>query len=262
MNDLQKVTILVTFLFLTGCGLLPSRRDVIPTEQSKSFFQTSDDDYLDHLASLSTPLIRKIELVNLPVKVRQYLESIHKKISLNNELLLDPRLKPSINIIKDDRPFAFSLPKAQYFFSSEYLLRYITNEEIFVASLVHEMIRSHRAIYQKVAIVPVGTISIEQILGMTKIPLAVRSEVHQLTYFALKRSGYDPNSILNWLQVLNKNSLAFSLQLGDPRIISREEFSFKNFLVNQKVTGFDNFGEEKNSSAGFYELMNYLRRIR
>jgi hypothetical protein len=260
MKNIQKATILVVFLLLASCSVLRRDKDNGWIKHNQSLFEISDEDYLDHLASLSDPLREKIDTIKLPLRVQQYLESLHKQISLNNELLLNSRLKPRFYIIKDDRPFAFSLPKAQYFFSSEYLIRYIANEEIFVASFSHEIIRSHRAIYQKVAIIPVGTISIEQILGITKIPLAVRSEIHELTYFAIKRSGYDPNSILNWLQVLNKNSLAFSMQLGDPRIISREEFSFKNFLVNQKVTGIESLGEERNSSPGFYELINFLRR--
>jgi hypothetical protein len=77
----------------------------------------------------------------------------------------------------------------------------------------------------------------------------------------MRRAKRDASAYLNWLQTQNKNTLDFSMQLGDARSISREEFMFKNFLVSEGQVGFDGLEFEENSSPGFYVLLRELERI-
>lgn len=249
---------------LSSCALKDGMRPRrVEPAMGLELFTLKENDYRDLFASFSKILLEnaEIKIQSLSPKSTQYLAALHRQIVRNNELLLDPEIKPRFYIIRDKSPYFFSLPGGQYFFSSDYVLRFIVNEEVLVASLTHEMIRSHRSLYVKSDIVPTGVMTIERILALTRLPLEARQEIHKLSFVAVRRAGFDPSSILNWLQNINKNSLLFSMQLGDPRLVSREEFAFKNFLVSQNITEIDFMGRETNSSAGFYEMLNNLRVV-
>jgi hypothetical protein len=222
-----------------------------------------EDDYVDHLASLSQDYLSTpdVSSVTLSKRSQFYLENLYNKIVQNNELVFSKRQEPRFFIIKDETPFYFSLPKAQFFFSSGLIRRYFRNEELLVASLTHEIFKSHRAIYQKNTIVPLGYMQTERMLALTRVPVEVKVELNKLSFYAMRRAKRDASAYLNWLQTQNKNTLDFSMQLGDARSISREEFMFKNFLVSEGQVGFDGLEFEENSSPGFYVLLRELERI-
>jgi hypothetical protein len=84
----------------------------------------------------------------------------------------------------------------------------------------------------------------------------MKYQINEWTYFILKRAGFDASAYLNWIQVQNRNTLDFSLYLGDATSISKEEYYFKNFMARQGVLGFERKINEANSSKQFYKLLN------
>lgn len=222
-----------------------------------------EDDYIDHLASLTEDYLDApdVSSIRLSKDSKDYLAQLYIKIVQNNELVFNKRETPRFFIIKDETPFYFSLPKAQFFFSSGLIKRYFRNEELLVACLTLEIFKSHRAIYQKNTVVPLGYMKTQRMLALTRVPSEVKVELNKLSFYAMRRAKRDASAYLNWLQTQNKNTLDFSMQLGDARSISREEFMFKNFLVSEGQEGLDTLGFEENSSPGFYELLRELERI-
>lgn len=219
-------------------------------------------DYSDHLAALGTSYLssESVEQVRLSPKASTYLKNITDRIVRNNELLLNQNLETEIKIIKDKSIYFFSLPKGQVFLSQGLVDKYFKSEEIFVACLTHEIIRSHRNIYEKKSVIPVGFVKVEKLLYLTRITPDVKTEINKLSYFAMKRAGFDANAFLNWLQTQNKNTLDFMVQLGETRSISREELAFKNFLVTEE-RGFSESAEiDSNSTLGFYTFLNEVKR--
>lgn len=217
-------------------------------------------DYVDQLSALSSGYITSpgIEVVSLSNLSKSYLQSIYTKIVNNNELLFKKKHDLEFYIIKNKTPFFFSLPKGKFFFSSGLFLRYLKNEELFVSSFSYEIIKSLNNIYNKKLIVPIGFLRTERILGITRISLEEKMEINKWSFFAMKRAGYDAFAILNWIQTQNKNTLDFTVQHGDARKITREEFLFKNFIVNEGGENEKPF-ELVNSSKGFYKLIKDIR---
>lgn len=246
-----------------GCAQLVSFFD---NKKDYRFDMTPKDmlptDYSDHLASLGASYLSSeaVEQVRLSSRARSYLKDITDRIVRNNELLLNQALETEINIVKDKSIFFFSLPKGQLFFSQGLVDKYFKSEEIFVACLTHEIIRSHRNIYEKKSVVPVGFVKVEKLLYLTRITPDVKSEINKLSYFAMKRAGFDANAFLNWLQTQNKNTLDFMVQLGETRSISREELAFKNFLVSEEKGFSENVEIDSNSTLGFYTFLNEVKR--
>lgn len=143
--------------------------------------------------------------------------------------------------------------------SDTLLKKYLKSENLLVSMLSLEIYRVHKNLYEKNVLIPVGYMSTKKMLSLCKLPLNVKVESLKWSYFILKRSGFDPFSILNWIQTQNKNSLEFSIQLGTTHSQTKEEFMFKNFLAQEvgKIQS-DIETKESNSSRGFYQLQRSL----
>ncbi|MCO4794030.1 MAG: hypothetical protein KC493_09970 [Bacteriovoracaceae bacterium] len=259
---MKKLTCLIFLITITSCTSLEMIRDgIIGNFNHESANVYIDDDYLDHLVSLGEDYLSSpgVDSVKLSKRSRSYLESIYNRLIRNSELIFDKREKPTFTILKNRQPFYFSLPRSRFFISSGLLLKYLKNEQLLVAAIAHEIIKSQKNLYEKRVLVPVGFLTTEKILSMTRIPLSIKSEVNKWTYYMLRRAGYDSSAYLNWLQTQNKNTLDFTLQYGDTRTLSREEFLYKNFLVTQGLSD----KEESfliNSSSYFYKLIREVKR--
>lgn len=261
----QKLVLLSLILLVGSCsswvGYFTTQQDY---RLSIAGATPVDKDYIDHLASLAADYIDSPEVhrVNLSKESQDYLDELYKKIVRNNELVFSKEKRPRFYIIKDQTPFYFSLPKAQFFFSSSLIKRYFRNEELLVACLTHEIFKSHRAIYQKNTVIPLGHMETQRMLALTRVPVDVKVELNKLSFYAMRRAQRDASAYLNWLQTQNKNTLDFAMQLGDSRSISREEFMFKNFLVLEGQEGLEGSDFEENSSPGFYVLLDELEGVR
>lgn len=257
----MKIKQIVLLILFTSCSTIEALRDGIVgnfTHESATIYKKND--YFDHLESLGHDYLKSpgIRTVKLSVRSSDYLHDIYERLVRNSELIFDRKETPQFHIVENKAPFYFSLPGSQFFLSSGLMSKYLKNEQLLVAALAHEIIKSQKGLYEKRVLVPVGFLTTEKALSMARIPLSVKAEVNKWTYYMLRRAGFDSSAYLNWLQTQNKNTLDFTLQYGDTRTISREEFLYKNFLVSQ---GFSDREEAYlvNSSNGFYRLQKEIK---
>lgn len=267
MNSSTKTIIYFLILILsTSCASLKNIFKNRPPfrehfENLKSF---ENKDFKDHYSSLGSIYIKSpgIKTIDLDYKSKAYLNNLYSKITSNNELFLKKAKEPKFYIVNDKVPFYFSLPNSQFYFSLGLIRKYFKNEGMFVAAFTGEIIKSVRSIYTKNIIVPVGYIQTERILSLVRVSVTAKSELNKWTFFTMKRSGFDPFASLVWIQTKNRNALDFNLLLGGSGNITREEFLFKNFIVQNRLQDKYSGENEMNSSPEFYHLMNFLRRKR
>lgn len=252
--------ILISIIFiLAGCTSNP--------KNTKDYSRLSEPvvkDYIDHLAALGPVYLNSDEVKEVKLKNDsiQFLEQLYERIVSNNEILLKKESKPRFHVIINKTPFIFSLPHSQFFLSSGLVEKYLKSEELFVAALVAEILKSSRYIYEKRILIPLGYISTERMLQITRVRPETKFQLNEWSYFVLKRAGFDASAFLNWIQVQNRNTLDFSLYLGDAIGISKEEHLFKNFMAKQGVASVEKKINEANSSKAFYNLLNNIVRIR
>ncbi len=216
-------------------------------------------DYIDHLKSYHKVYLENIESkrIDLQAKHQEFLKNTVKKITSANELFFKDNVQPEFYIVNSNIPFHFSLPGYKFYFSSSLIKRYVKNETILYCLIVYELVRSEKNIYEKKIIIPTGAIDTERILSLLRLNTEVKVEIHKWSYYLLKRIGLESDSYLSWLQIKNRNSLDFSLQLGDVRSISREEALFKAFLIDNYLEASQRT-KYKGSSKQFY---SFLRSI-
>lgn len=261
---MKLVSIIFLFIF-TSCGIIkiPSMSenkedDVVSLNGYKEW---DDYDYIDHLESYKETYLEQYEndVQKLPEVNKKYLEGIVKKITEKNELFFKEHSKPEFYIINSKVPYHFSLPGKMFFFSTSLLEKYIKNESILYCLIAYELIRSEKNIYNKSFIIPTGSISTNKILSIMRIDTNDKVEIHKWAFYLLRRVGLEVDSYLSWLQIKNRNSLDFALQLGDIQGISREEAMFKAFLIkNTRVK--NTFKKYEGSSKSFYKFINGIKR--
>ena len=201
----------------------------------------------------------KNQIVSLSDSSENYLQALTNKIRSNNELLFEGLKGTEVLIVNHQKPFHFSVPKGKIFISVSLLRNYIKYEGLLASVLILEMIRSHKKIFIKNIMVPTGSVSLEDLNPLLKIDLDLRNEINKWAIYTLKRSEFDPLSLLRLLQVKNKNFLDFFEMLEEAKDISLEEVQLKNFLVRFKV--FSNLNKVlKNSSKEFYDFIDEIKR--
>ncbi|MAZ49262.1 MAG: hypothetical protein CME65_11930 [Halobacteriovoraceae bacterium] len=225
----------------------------------KGYREFAKADYIDHLKSYHNVYLQNIDQseVLLSKTHRDYLASRVKKIITANELFFKGQVEPEFHIVKSKVPFHFSLPGQKFFFSTSLLKRYVKNETMLYCLIVYELVRSEKEIYSKNIIIPTGVLDTERLLSLLRLKTEDKVEIHKWSYYLLKRIGLESDSYLSWLQIKNRNSLDFALQLGDVRSISREEALFKAFLIDNYLDP-GRRSNYKGSSKIFY---SFLRSI-
>ncbi|MGZ3789261.1 MAG: hypothetical protein ACXVLQ_12105 [Bacteriovorax sp.] len=251
----MKLFLSLIILVLTGCA--SSSKSL---NDYSHLGEPTSRDYIDHLASAGDVYLNNDETHELKLRPEsiQYLEQIYERIVSNNELLLSREFTPKFHVIKNKTPFLFSLPKAQFFLSNGLIEKYLKSEELFVAAFTAEILKSNRSIYEKKIMVPLGVYNTEKMIQITRLKAETKKQINEWSYFVLKRAGFDASAYLNWIQVQNRNSLDFSLYLGDALGISKEEHLFKDFMTKQGVLGVEKKINEANSSKAFYKLLNNI----
>ncbi|MCK5884851.1 MAG: hypothetical protein KAG61_14270 [Bacteriovoracaceae bacterium] len=260
---MKYLPILLLFI-LSSCGYISVDSFFEPStdEIFGSYSQMEDDDYIDHLGGVGNDFLNTsgISQIKLSKRSNKYLENIYNRVVLNNELLLKKNFKSVFYLIDDSTPFLFSLPKAQFFISTALIKKYIRHEDVLSAAITYEIVKTHHNLYPKKRFVPIGYLPTERIISLTRIPLEVRVEVDKWTFYALERAGFDSYAFMLWIQTQNKNALDFTLQYGDARGISREEFLIKSFLLKDKETDLFDDSDESQSSESFYQFINEVKR--
>lgn len=247
-------------ILLISCS---SFKDSSPKLQSlySKYQPIKNIDYMEHLASLGSIYLSspKVSRIKLDTRSKNYLQGIFNEIYTGNKDIFQKKYPPSLYIIDSDSIFFFSLPKMQLFLSSSLITKYLKNEEILVAVITNELIKSYYSIYEKNIIVPTGYIEISRILSLTRIPTETRIEINSWSYIAMKKSGRDPLALLRWVQAQNKNSVDFMFQHGKSYKMSREEFHLKNFIAKENAGSKGPKSEPRNSSKGFYHLISSIK---
>jgi hypothetical protein len=259
---MKKIYKLLPFiLLLSSCAIFKGKSDKIDIYDEYSLYEKKD--YIDHLSSLNEAYIKTSGIRILKVNGRdyKYLENIYNKVISNNERLISSPYKPEFYLIKSNTPLYFSLPKGKIFFSTGLIKKFFTNESLLIAALAFETIKSNLGIYQKKILVPTGDMKTERILSIIRVKSTIRVEIYKWSFITLDRAGYDPYSVLHWLQTQNRNTLDFALNLGNRDEVSREEFMFKNFIVKEGFREREEKQFEVNSSKGFYNFLKMVRRI-
>lgn len=218
----------------------------------------SEADFADHLASLkvaflSTPGVKT--LINQAGK--KYLETLTGEIIAKNEIFFKSLRRANVTILDSQSPLHFSLPKGEIFISSGLISKYIKHESMLVSILSYELVRSENLLYPKSIIIPLGFVTLERMLTLSRLTLDEKVEIHKWAHYLTIRSGYDGEYYLSWLQTQNRNTADFILQVGDANLINREESLFKAFLI--KNTDEEESTGKKNSSKPFYSFINSIR---
>lgn len=263
----MKAVLLLLLLTLSSCaqihipflknGKASNSKEVV----LENYSHYENKDYIDHLKSLKYDYLDSINTkeINLDKYRQRYLNKVVEAIIENNELFFTKEKKGHVHIINDEAPFHFSLPGKNIFISSGLIKKYIKSENILFCLLTYELIISEKNIYKKRIIIPTGAVETRRILSLLRLKIDEKVEVHKWAFYILKRIGLDTDNYLSWLQIQNRNSVDFSLQLGDIGSISREESLFKAFII--KNTEKKKISKKyKGSSKDFYSFVKALKR--
>jgi hypothetical protein len=234
------------------------------TDHFASHLYVADEkeDYVDYLTVLGETYLKSLPslgVLTLSTEAKIYLQGLVESIFKYNELLFKSSLKSRFYIIRDQRPFHFSLPGGRFFFSTSLIKNFLQTEDLLLSAITYEMIKSYRNIYPRKFLIPLGHLNTTEILEVTRIPQEAKMKIDKWVFLALKRANYDPYSYLAWIQIQNRNSVEFSSMLVG-RDISKEEHSLKKFLV-KLVSGVENNKREfGNSSRGYYQLIKEIEQ--
>lgn len=250
-------------LIISSCSLWGGK-DKKPPLTLIDYDYNSPKDYLDHLNHLGKMYRTStdIRVVHLTKESEKFMDDLVHQLVINNETFLNKnKILPKIYIIKAATPFHFSTPDLGIYLSSGLLKKYIKNEALLATVLGYELIRSNKNIFNKNMIVPVGYISTERLISLLRVPFNEKVEINKWLYYVLRRSGFDPQEVLSWIQTKNKNTLDFSLQVGDTKLIAREESLYKAFIVKKSVSISESGKRKFNSSKSFYSLAKDIEKL-
>jgi hypothetical protein len=218
-------------------------------------------DYTHHLASFEEIYLDSTttEELKLLGKAKEYLENLALTILQNNELFFSEGTRPKLHIVKHPVPFHFSLPGRVVFLSTSLLNKYVKHEAVLASILSYELVRSEKQLYNRFLIVPVGYLPIERVLGLNRIDVDEKVEIHKWAYHSIRRAGFDGEYYLSWLQTMNRNTADFIPLIGDANSISREEAMFKAFMIRRSKTEDERAFARRESSKEFYHFLFFVK---
>jgi len=235
------------------------------TRDSSSAFKNykrdmTSHDYAKHLEAITLKFVEqnKRNIRRISSTTDEYIKYLIERISQNNEIVLSKRERVDLYIVKDRRPFYFSMPDGNIFISSQMFIKYFKSEDIFISAFTSELAKSTLWIYQKQVLIPREDYRIENMIKFAKLPFAEKVKLNNLSYEIMKRSGYDPAAQLLWLQTQNRNTVDFSFMYEVPSEMAREEYYLKNYIVNKGDESTITY--ERNSSKLFYKLKQKIEK--
>ncbi len=249
------ITLIIVSALISSCAL--NEKPIYPYNQLRSL---EVEDYESHYSSIAANFVRNNKRYILPSSrsSKRYLKRIAAKVFTNNEGILKADSELKFYWLKDKRPIVFSLPGGYIFMSDGLLRNYVRNEDVFISIVTYEILKSHLTIYKKQIMIPFKDVDLKTVLKLSDIDLITRNKMNILTYEVLKRSGYDPEARLLWIQLLNKNSIDFSLLYDNPSILPKEEYLFKNYVSTKREGGLE---FERSASRQFYNFRKRLMRL-
>jgi hypothetical protein len=260
MPSLSAGVSYLILLSLLGCGSFR-----IPFKKKKAnslagaYQEMSTKDYSDHLASIKNFFLNTpgIKTVKIDQKQKRYFSDVTQDIIGSNEIFFKDLKSAEVTILDIESPLHLSLPRGEIFLSRGLIAKYLKHESMLVSILAYELARSEKLLYPKETMIPVGFVPIERMISLNRLNIEEKMEIHKWAYHLATRSGYDGEYYLAWLQIQNRNTADFVMQVGDVNQMNREEALFKAFMIKHPVE--DLSISKKNSSKGFYALLNRIR---
>lgn len=256
---LFRAIILSFIVILKGCSSLNMKKKTIYLDEKYSYQTTLD--YKKHFTQVGQDYLsfNKKNVLQPSRQTSEYIEGLAERILVNNRMIFSDNFEVKVYFIKNEQPFHFSAPSGSIFLSTALINRYVSYEDVLIAILAGEILKSGKLIYEKKMSAPVGAITYKDMEIYNKLSLNVKNQLNQWSFYVLKRSGVNPLSVLRFLQIKNKNFLDFVTTNNVLTDISREETLLKTFLVKNQVYS-DVTKYSTNSSTGFYKFKSELRR--
>lgn len=244
----MKLLILIPIFIITSCSYLYKADNGYPYNYQNNF---TAKDYLNHLSGIADLYIKNNKVKKTSKRSQRYLKRLTRELYLNNQsLFVKDDYEVNFYIVEDSRNFYFSLPGNYVFMSRGVLKNFMNSESIFVSVFFGELLKSKIGIYEKNKIIPLNSNTVEDMIRLNKLDLNAKKDLNNLVYDVMKKSGYDPEARLLWIQRLNRHSLSFTTQDVHSRVLSKEEFLLKSYMVQSSKE--EDFIFEKNSSSDFY----------
>lgn len=218
-------------------------------------------DYQHHLMSFEGLFLNSEDVKELKLsrEIESFLENTALSILQNNELFFRESSRPRFHIVRSPVPFHFSLPGRTIFLSTSLIERFIRHEAILASILSYELVRSEKSLYNRAVIIPLGYLPLERVLGLNRLPVDSKVEIHKWAYHSVRRAGFDGEYYLSWLQLMNRNTADFLPMLGDAGAISREEALFKSFMIKRLNQEDVRTLARKDSSKEFYRFLFFVK---
>ncbi len=219
----------------------------------KKYGHDDNKQYILHLQDIEKVYLDTENIIKLNSNEVKYTEEIVGKIQRNNQQLFKSKKLFKINFINREENLLFSLPGGSIFISKGLMDKYLKNEHLLAVVVAREMIKISQDLYNKLFYIPTGFRDFNDVVRINKLPIKEESILDKWSYIILERSGFDPNSILNWLQVQNKNSFDFIYILDSFQLALKKEQLFKNFMSTKSNT--DNFEQAALQTTKQYYLL-------
>lgn len=232
-----------------------------PIEPLKNWRAYGETDYRHHMEAHEKSFLagEDVKAVSLTANVNAFLENLALTILQNNELFFQGTEKPRFHIVASGIPFHFSLPGRSIFLSTTLINRHIKHEAVLASIIAYELVRSEKMLYSRTLVVPLGYMPVERMLGLSRIGVDEKIEVHKWAYHAIRRAGFDGEYYLAWLQLMNRNTAEFLPLLGDAGSISQEEAMFKAFMVKRAKQEDARAVARRDSSKEFYQFIFFVK---
>lgn len=258
----RHINLLCALILLGACSLGSKQNNPPPPIEFNDYSVYQKKDFINHFETFNKFFLQgpDVQLVKTSNYIEDYLKDVAKKILSNNELFFTNLKDTTYFIVNDQRPYHFSLPPQNIYLSLGLIRKYISHESELASVISFEMVKLEKNVFEKNIIVPTHYLGIERLTSLVRVDMESKIEIHKWAYYLLKRSGFDSDIYLSWIQLMNRNTVDFQLHSGDIGSISREEALFKRFLVSQnEAVDYKETGSF--SSVKFYKVLNYFNRV-
>jgi len=241
-----KTSLLITFIenlsflfknvlmlfMLSGClGSLEEVRNKTPLPSRGIPWQDSGESYLDHYNNLLNDFITTSSgyIKKARPEIQGYLNGIWKRLLGRMDYKSVTALE--VYYYDDQQPFYLLSPDGRLILSIGLIEKYVRNQPLLSVILLEAILRIKHNYFYKIIFIPTGIITVEQMLSVLKLDLKSKTNINEWIYYYLKKNNGDVVSILDWVQVKNRNSLDFSLLNNNGYSPLEEEKVLKNIFL-------------------------------
>lgn len=245
---------------LTSCSLFQTKKDLSLEDQ----LSIDNSEYLDFQRIKLDEFINnnRNKIYKLNWRETKYLEELSHKIIEPNKIFFTGITKPKFLVIKSQDPFYFSLSNEYIVFSSKLITEFIENENILAGLICFELIRIQNQIYPQILTPPLGVTSELDLIGITQIERDYRVTIHEWVYRLIKRTEYDANTYLLWIQIVIRNIKKFKVHFAGYDDVISEERALKAYIINEEKKEGTTFLLKKKSKRTPTIFYSFIERLK